>query len=55
MATQPTGPGQAEELDDDFKRLLEEHDAAAETEPDRVSRQQLLEQGLRKLKAPAAR
>jgi hypothetical protein len=46
--TEPKRPGT--EIDEETKRILDEHVDAAEKEPGRVSRQQLLEEGLRKLK-----
>ncbi len=43
-------PGKAEELSDDLKRILDEHVVAAENDERRVSRHELLRDGLAKLK-----
>jgi hypothetical protein len=52
MSAQPTHPAEDEDLGEEtFKRIYHEHVDAAEKEPGLVSRQQLLEEGLRKLKS----
>jgi predicted transcriptional regulator len=40
------------EIDDDLKRVLDEHAAAAKKDKDYVSREQLMRDGIAKLKRP---
>ena len=49
MSTQPTRPGENEGIDEDFKRILDEHAAAAELDKERFTREQIGE-GASKLK-----
>lgn len=50
MSTQPNRPDQIEEIDEDLKRVLDERVAAAKKDPAHVSREDLLRNGLQKLK-----
>ena len=43
-------PGKVEEIDEDLKRILDKHIEAADKEPERISREDLLRNGIRKLK-----
>jgi hypothetical protein len=52
MTTQPKRPAQNEETDEDLKRILDEHAAAAERDTERFTRQQIRE-GASKLKRHA--
>lgn len=52
MATQPISPGEKEQIDEDLKRVLDEHVEAAERDSEKFSRQQIRE-GATKLKHPA--
>jgi hypothetical protein len=51
MSTQPQRPGESEFTEAELKRIYDEH-VDAEGEGD-ISREELLRDGLRKLKAPA--
>jgi hypothetical protein len=50
MASQPQRPGKVEEIDEDLKRVLDEHIEAADKDQESISREDLLQNGLRKLK-----
>lgn len=50
MASQPQRAGKVEEIDEDLKRVLDEHIEVADTEQECISREDLLRNGLRKLK-----
>ncbi len=55
MASNSQHPREREEIDPDLKRVLDQHAEAAERDKARVSREQLLREGLAKLKSAALR